>query len=197
MRTIADRDQALPPLALTRVIKDRNRTARLHDLREEPGGTAQIRQGGRHAPLTERAVLWTVGAIDDASSGGTNGCQIVRRGLVPLRRGRPVLPAFAGGQLVLADESGLQQRHLELAYDVTPLRRLRGERRYAPIRRVGDQRCPAARRLVRQENRRILGPGDVTLAPPLASPVLAEDRASLRVRLGDFLFREEFLVGEA
>src|SRR2546428_7786973 len=97
MRTFADRDHTLTRLALTRVIKGRKRTARLRDLGEEPGGTAQIRQGGRHAPLTERAVLWTVGVIDDASSGGTHGCQIVRRRLVPLRRGRPVLPAFAGG----------------------------------------------------------------------------------------------------
>src|SRR3989442_12388876 len=117
---IADRDHTLPPLALTRVIKDRNRTARLHDLREEPGGTAQIRQDGRHAPLTERAVLRTVGAIDDASSGGTNGCEIVRRRVVPLRRGWPVLPAFAGGQLVLAAVSGLQQPRPGLPDDPTP-----------------------------------------------------------------------------
>src|SRR5687768_4163182 len=47
MRSVGDRDEAIPPLSLPRVVENRELSAGLHDATE----TAEIRQGGAQTTL--------------------------------------------------------------------------------------------------------------------------------------------------
>ena len=73
---IAHGNDALPSLALTRVVEDRDGVTRLDDFLEQADNPAKIRQGGSHAPLAHAPVFRAVHAVDIAR-------HVVGRGLEP------------------------------------------------------------------------------------------------------------------
>jgi len=107
---------------------------------------------------------------------------------------RPVLPALAAGQLVLANVCSLQEGELILSHGVPPLLRFRREGRNLPIRRFHNQRRPSARMLMCQENRRVVGAADVLFAPPrMWTIVLSKGARSLPIQFGPFLLCKKTL----
>src|SRR5688572_16586681 len=99
MRIRGHRDDALPPLPLAGVIENRHGPRRLHNLKKKAGVPAKVWQNSRHTALPKAAVLWIVGAIDDATSAprppSRGDRQVVGRRLRSFRRWRPVRSARA------------------------------------------------------------------------------------------------------
>src|SRR5436309_3129669 len=65
MRPPVYRDDTVPPLSLTRVVENRHRSRRLHDLTEP----AEIWQDGCHTTFRISSIFWAVGPIDVATAG--------------------------------------------------------------------------------------------------------------------------------
>src|SRR5882672_6025648 len=137
MRIVGDRDDALPSLPLAGVVENRRAFRRLHNLEEEARIAAKIRQDGGHAPFPEAAILWTVGSVDNAASGpepaGSADRQVVGGRLRSSRGWRPIFPAFAAGQLVLAQVCGLHEGQLKISDGGPLLLSLRRQRRNSPV----------------------------------------------------------------
>src|SRR5262249_17201806 len=163
MRTSRYGDDPLPPLSLARVVENRHGSWRLHDLREEPRGAAEIREDRSHAALAQRPILGIVGAIDDAASGHAGG-QIRTRRLGAAWWRRAVPATLAARQLVLTRVGRLQESELELPQLLAPLGDLRGNGRNAPVGRIDDQRGAPTRVFVGKKDRSVVRPADVLFA---------------------------------
>src|SRR5271169_3449823 len=97
MRAPIHDNVALPPLALTHVVEDRNAAGGLHDPTEASAERgAKFGQPGGQATFPQRRVLRTVVTMDARG--------VVARGKfrASRRRRRIVFPASAGSQIVLA-----------------------------------------------------------------------------------------------
>src|SRR5437867_5249812 len=202
MRTAGHGDDTLPSLPLTGVVKDRHALRRLHKLKEEAGVAAKIRQGGSHAPFPEAAILGTVGPIDCAAS--TAACaspgdrDVERRRLLSSGRRRPVLSSFAAREFVLAQVCCLKKGELKFPHYRPLLLNLRRERRNSPVRRIDDERRPAAHGLVCCEDRRVIGAADILLGSATAAALVSlstNGGRSLLIEFGSFLVGKEFPIG--
>ena len=201
MGIAGDGDDALPSLALAGVVENRHACRRLHNLEEEARIAAKIRQSGGHTPLPEAAILRTVSSIDNAASGpepaGRADCQVIGRRLRSSRRWRPIFPALAAGQVVLAQVCGLHEGQLKISYGVPFLLSLRRKRRNPPVGRIHNQRRPATQGFVRREDRRVVRAADVLFAPPLAAALISFSTDSGRsqlIQFGSFLIRKNSLL---
>src|SRR5277367_5011223 len=127
-------DVALPPLALTHVVEDRDAARRLHDPAEAPGWTSKLGEPARQASLRQRTVLWTIVAIHARGV-------VTRRKFGKSRRARRIVFASAtGGLLVLAGLGRLQQGETKLPFGGGQFPSLRRQRRNPAIGRIDDQR---------------------------------------------------------
>ena len=197
VRRVGDRDDALPPLALAGVVEDRDRVGRLDDLREEAGRATEVGQHGRHAALAQRPILGPserlmapppAAPVRRDSTGGTSA----RRG-----DGGPYFPPSQPGSLFLQTSVACRSASWNSRISCRRFCRLRGQRRNAPVRRIGDERRPPSGRLVGQEDVGAVGAADVLLAAAIVTPdVLTDDGGALLVKLGTLFVGEEFLVGE-
>src|SRR5262245_38275942 len=84
-------DVALPPLALTHVVSDRNAAWRLHDAAEAAAAVAgaKLRQPEGQAAVGQRAVFWTIMTVYARGV-------VARRKLVPSLNGRGRIVLAAG-----------------------------------------------------------------------------------------------------
>src|SRR5439155_23644150 len=96
MRAVRQRDDTLPGLSLPGVVEDRHAAPRLHDLREEAGAAAEVRQTHGHTPLAHAAVFRTVGPIEVPGGIMRRSLQASRRWRPIGRAPRPLLPVLAG-----------------------------------------------------------------------------------------------------
>src|SRR6266576_5366205 len=108
MRVSVHDDVALPPLALTHVVEDRDATRRLHDPPEAAVVGSKFGQPAGQAALRQRTVLRTIVAIH--ARGGVARRKFGKSG----RARRIVLPSATGRLLVLAGLSRLQQGETKL-----------------------------------------------------------------------------------
>ena len=139
MRACGHGNDPLPSLSLTRIVENRDSAARLHNLAE----STEVRQEAGQATLTERPVLRAVAAVDGAAA-DSSGRNIGRRHFASPRRRRPVFPARAACQLVLAHIGGLQEGKLERSKFGPSLLDVRRDGRNPAIGWVHDQRRPPA-----------------------------------------------------
>src|SRR5262245_4528245 len=202
MRTAGYRDDALPPLSLACVIEHRHTPGRLDDLEIEAGIAAEVGQHRSHAALAEAAILRIVGSIDGAAAGATAAGRahryVERRDFASSWRRRAVLSAFTTRQFVLTQIGGLNQSKLILAHRRSFLLRLRRERRNSAVRRIDDERRPAAHAFMCGEHRRVVRAADILLRPADATVIGGFPTDGVSAQLVEFsalLVGEELAVG--
>src|SRR5215470_18911521 len=102
MGTSVHDDVALPPLALSHIVEDRDAARRLHDPAEAADPACELRQPAGQAAVRRRAVLRTIVAI--------HACEVVPRSKIrkSRRRHRIVLAAGTVRLLVFARLGRLQ-----------------------------------------------------------------------------------------
>ncbi len=185
MRTSVHDDAALPALSLTDVVSDRDAARCLHDAPE--ADAAKIGQPAGQAAIRQRAVLGIVMAIHARGvvAGGT--FRAARRGL------RIVLAPGAARQFDLAGFRRLHERETKVLIDGGDLLGFRRQRRNPAIGRIDDHRGAHAGAL-HGPKLRVVGAGNVELAPARATLVAAELRGALPVQVGPLRRGEKFLV---